>query len=91
MLQTISITISGKVQGVYYRQSTKEKAIELGITGQVINLRNGNVFITATGTPEQLASLVEWCKKGPPHALVAGVEFVEIPLKQFNHFKITRF
>lgn len=38
MVQTLSITISGKVQGVYYRQSAKEKAQELGITGSVKNL-----------------------------------------------------
>lgn len=91
MLKTLSVTVSGKVQGVYYRQSAKEKAIELGITGQVKNLRNGNVLITATGTPDLLHLFTEWCKKGPPHALVAGVEVIEIPLKTFNHFRIVRF
>ena len=60
MLQTISITISGLVQGVYYRQSTKEKALELGIAGIVKNLPDGNVFILATGTGEQLDQLVQW-------------------------------
>lgn len=91
MLKTLSIIVFGKVQGVYYRQSTKEKAIELGITGKVKNLRNGSVFITATGTAEQLALFTEWCKKGPPHALVAGVEIIEIPLKDFEKFRIVRF
>jgi acylphosphatase len=91
MLKTLSITVSGKVQGVYYRQSAKEKAIELGITGHVKNLRNGNVFITATGTAEQLSFFIEWCKKGPPRAEVAGVEIIEIPLADFNHFRIVRF
>ncbi|HEY1202655.1 MAG TPA: acylphosphatase, partial [Niastella sp.] len=65
MLLTISITVSGLVQGVYYRQSTKEKALELGISGVVKNLPNGDVHILATGTNDQLGQLVEWCKVGP--------------------------
>lgn len=89
--QTISITVSGKVQGVFYRQSAKEKASKLGLTGQVKNLRDGNVHIIATGTQEQLAAFTDWCKKGPPRALVAGVEIIELPLKQFECFTIARF
>jgi acylphosphatase len=88
---TISITVSGKVQGVYYRQSAKEKELELGLTGQVKNLRDGNVLIIATGNPEVLSSFTEWCKKGPPRAVVTGVEIFELPLKQFEHFSIIRF
>lgn len=90
MLKTLSITVSGKVQGVYYRQSTKEKAKEFGLTGEVKNLNNGNVLIKATGTPEQLSSFTDWCKKGPPHAVVAGVEINEIPLTDFENFRILR-
>src|SRR5690349_14995665 len=74
MEQTISITVSGMVQGVYYRQSTKEKALELGISGRVKNLPDGNVHILATGTAELLDQLVQWCKQGPPHAKVTGVQ-----------------
>lgn len=91
MLQTLSITVSGKVQGVYYRQHTKEKAIELGITGKVKNLRDGTVHIIATGIWEQLEILIEWCKKGPPRAIVTGVEVSEIALQPFEHFSIVRF
>lgn len=91
MLQTISITVRGKVQGVYYRQSAKEKALELGIIGQVKNLRDGAVHIIATGTTEQIAALTEWCKKGPPRALVTGVEIIDLPLKSFEHFSIVHF
>ena len=91
MLNTISITVTGKVQGVFYRQSAKEKALELGLTGYIKNLRNGNVFITATGTREQLAAFTGWCKKGPPQAVVAGVEIIEISLTHFEYFRIVRF
>jgi acylphosphatase len=91
MLLTFSISISGKVQGVYFRQSAKEKAIELGLTGEVKNLRDGNVHISATGTKGQLEMFSDWCKKGPPRAVVTGVEILELPLKQFDHFSIVRF
>ena len=90
MLQTFSIAVSGKVQGVFYRQSTQEKAQELGITGMVKNLPDGNVHIMATGTTDQLNKLVEWCKQGPPHAVVTSVQMEELTLRQFNEFTIER-
>ncbi len=87
---TISITITGKVQGVYYRQSTREKALELGITGEVKNLRDGTVFILATGTKEQLDELTAWCKTGPSRAVVSDITITELPFQEFIHFLIVR-
>jgi acylphosphatase len=90
MVQTLSITISGKVQGVYYRQSAKEKAQELGITGSVKNLPNGDVFLMATGAPEQLKQLVEWCRIGPSRAVVNNVQVQQIEDRLFSGFTIQR-
>ncbi len=90
-MQTITITVSGKVQGVYYRHSTKEMATTLGITGYVKNLVDGNVYIIATGTKEQLDKLAGWCRQGPTKASVAGIEVQESPLLQFDGFSIQRF
>jgi acylphosphatase len=90
MEQTISITVSGMVQGVYYRQSTKEKALELGVSGVVKNLPGGNVHILATGTADQLDQLVQWCKKGPPHAKVTGVQVENVTPQVFMGFVIQR-
>lgn len=90
MMKTISITVSGNVQGVFYRQSTKEKATSLGLAGEVRNLKDGRVHIIATGEIEKLNQLVEWCKKGPPRAKVTGVEVFNIELKSFGHFSIIR-
>lgn len=83
--------MSGKVQGVCYRQSTKSRAIEFGITGFVQNLKNGNVHIIATGTDLQLSQPIEWCRHGPDAAIVQNVEVTEIPLQEFDSFKIIRF
>lgn len=90
MVRTLSITISGKVQGVYYRQSAKEKALELGITGSVKNLPDGNVFLVATGTPEQLDKLVEWCRTGPSRAVVKNVQVQQLEAHPFSGFTIQR-
>jgi acylphosphatase len=89
-MQTVSITVSGKVQGVYYRQSTKEKAEELNLTGLVKNLSNGNVFIVATGTTEQLNMLISWCWEGPRRAKVIEVKVENCVIQRFENFKIER-
>ena len=90
MLQTISITVSGVVQGVFYRQSTKEKALELGISGLVKNLPDGNVQIVATGTSDQLDQLVQWCKQGPSRAKVTEVNVEQVTQQVFMGFVIQR-
>ena len=91
MQQTISIIVSGKVQGVFYRQSTKQKAIELSIGGEVKNIPDGSVAIKVTGTKEQLDDFIQWCRQGPKGAVVTCVNFIEIPLQLFDHFTIIRF
>lgn len=88
LLKTISIKISGKVQGVYYRQSTVQKAKELKIFGNVSNQKDGTVLIIVTGNEDQLSQLIEWCKKGSPRAEVAGVIVSEIGTILFEKFSI---
>jgi len=90
-MQTITITVSGKVQGVFFRQSTKEIAISIGLTGEVRNLSTSDVYIIATGTKEQLDKLADWCRQGPPKARVANIEIQESPLLIFDGFSIKRF
>jgi acylphosphatase len=90
MLLTYSIMVSGKVQGVFFRQTTKEKAVALGVTGSVSNLDDGRVKIIATGTKEQLSTLVDWCRVGPPKAKVEKVEVEELPLQDIRGFTIER-
>jgi acylphosphatase len=90
MLKTVSITVTGKVQGVYYRQSTKEVATLLNIKGQVRNMPDDTVNIIATGTFEQIEKLVTWCKQGPPGAIVADVIVKELSSESFEKFSIVR-
>lgn len=90
MLKTVSIVVTGKVQGVFYRQSTREQALTLGITGEVRNMPDDTVHIIATGLAEQIEKLTEWCKQGPPRAKVNSVFAKELPLQAFEKFTIVR-
>lgn len=66
--------ISGKVQGVWYRRSTQDKAVSLGVTGYAINLADGRVEVLMCGAPAQVEALSEWLWLGPEKAQVTGVE-----------------
>lgn len=89
-MQTVAITVKGKVQGVFYRQSTRETATRLGLTGEVKNLRNGDVYIIATGTAGQLEQLAAWCHTGPSRAVVSDVIVEDMPLQAFTSFSVMR-
>lgn len=89
-LQTISIHIAGKVQGVWFRKYAAVTAKELGISGTVANLPDGAVHIVATGTTTQLEALINWCKKGSPLAIVTDVTITALPLELFDGFQIHR-
>ena len=79
------------MQGVFFRQSTQEKANQLGIKGTVKNCEDDSVEIIATGTKEQLDKLVAWCREGPPKATVINVTTQELSLQQFYNFSIIRY
>lgn len=65
--------VSGKVQGVWYRASTRERALALGLRGEARNLADGRVEVIAFGPPEALDSLERWLAVGPPQAQVTSV------------------
>ena len=90
MVQTVSIIVTGKVQGVFYRQSTKEKALELGLTGIVKNQPDGSVFIQATGSSGQLNQLIAWCRQGPSGAAVTSVQVETLEPRAFIGFTVQR-
>ncbi|MCF8278489.1 MAG: acylphosphatase [Flavobacteriales bacterium] len=87
-MKTVSITVSGKVQGVWFRKFTCDKAKMMGLAGTVQNLPNGDVFICATGTTEQVTALEEWCWQGSPESKVIDVVSEESELNSFSDFQI---
>lgn len=69
-----SFLVSGKVQGVFFRASTREQALELGLSGHAINLDDGRVEVLAEGAGEAVEALASWLRHGPPMARVDRVE-----------------
>lgn len=76
--------ISGRVQGVFYRASTRYKAIELGCAGYARNLPDGRVEVLAVGEPEAVQSLLDWLWHGPPAAEVKLVDVQELALGELG-------
>jgi acylphosphatase len=73
-ITTKHIVVKGKVQGVFFRKHTQQKAEELNITGWVRNTNNGDVEILAQGAEDAVAQFIQWCKDGSPKAEVSKVE-----------------
>ncbi|MFP7723512.1 acylphosphatase [Lysobacter sp. A3-1-A15] len=65
--------VSGKVQGVWFRASTREQAIALGLRGHARNLADGTVEVLAVGEPAAIDALADWLGRGPPQARVDGL------------------
>lgn len=65
--------VSGKVQGVFYRASTRERALDLGLSGRATNLPDGRVEVIAEGDAVALDALEAWLRLGPPAARVDAV------------------
>lgn len=83
------IFVSGRVQGIFFRSNTAEKAKELGITGWVRNLDNNRVEAVFEGEEDKIKEIIEWVKKGPTFARVNGVEILwEDYRGEFKNFEI---
>jgi len=87
----VNLLISGRVQGVTFRASTKRKANQLGINGWVRNTEDGKVEIIAEAEKNKLKKLIDWTHKGPSLAKVKNIKVKwEEEQNEFNNFKIKR-
>lgn len=68
------VVVNGKVQGVFFRSNTREKAISLGLAGWVRNLPDGSVEAVFEGERAAAERMVKWCWRGPPYAVVKSVD-----------------
>lgn len=75
---TWEIVVSGKVQGVFFRASTKNKARQLGLKGWVRNHRDGSVRIKVQGDEEAFRPFLDWVHEGPDRAEVDHVEWEQV-------------
>ena len=85
----LHVFVSGKVQGVYFRDSTRREARSLNLTGWVRNLRDRRVEAVLEGSREKAEEMLSWCHKGPPEASVTNVEHAWEPATgEFIEFTI---
>lgn len=73
MSEARRIVVSGRVQGVAFRYHMSHEAERLGVRGWVRNLRDGSVEALISGSPEAVAAMLVWARRGPPSAEVAHV------------------
>lgn len=85
-----NLFISGKVQGVFYRVSTQEAAIKLGLKGFVCNQPDGSVYAEVEGDEMAVFSLIEWCKTGPKFAKILEVRVEDGDFTDFVDFQVKR-
>ncbi len=85
-----SMTVTGKVQGVYFRASTRYKARELGLSGWVRNEEDGSVRIIAEGEENALLKLFDWAKNGSEAAEVTNVDYAISNAEGLKGFEIKR-
>jgi acylphosphatase len=79
--------VSGRVQGVWYRASTRRRAAELGITGYARNLPDGQVEVLVCGDPSPVEVMRNWLWEGPPAANVTGVSCERVSLAAPDDFR----
>lgn len=82
------VQVFGKVQGVFYRASSKNRADDLGLVGWVKNELDGSVWIEVQGEDEHVKKFIQWCRHGSEFADVDEVKTKKIGSIDFKDFKI---
>lgn len=90
MQKSFNITVYGKVQGVFFRKHTKERAGKFQIKGFVCNQSDGCVYVEAEGEEDSVNKFIELMRKGPEKAFVEKIEIKEQALKGFTIFEIIK-
>lgn len=80
--------VSGKVQGVYFRASCQQQAIDLQLSGYAKNLADGDVEVLMCGEKDNIDKMLKWLSEGPETAEVKNVVHNEVPWQEHNHFSI---
>jgi acylphosphatase len=80
--------VHGRVQGVWFRDSTRREAERLGLTGHAINLPDGNVEVLACGASDAIAELEDWLRQGPPLASVTNLVVIVVEYRNTTGFSI---
>jgi acylphosphatase len=82
------VVVRGRVQGVWFRDSTRREAERAGVGGWARNCSDGTVEAVFEGPAAAVERLVDWCRSGPPRAEVAGIDVVEEPPEGLAGFSV---
>jgi acylphosphatase len=89
-VRSIELRVTGRVQGVFFRATLRDKAQEAGVNGWVRNEPDGSVAAHLEGPPGPVDELVEWCRQGPSGADVARVVVSDVPETGWEGFSVRR-
>lgn len=90
-MQTVHARVEGRVQGVFFRDSTRKEAQLLGLNGWVRNMPDGTVETLIQGQEPKVQQMIKWLHEGSPHSIVTNVSCKEVREDMtYNDFKIER-
>jgi acylphosphatase len=90
MIRHVNIRVKGRVQGDFYRATARDVAESLQLKGFVRNEPDRTVYIEAEGEPDSVEQFIQWCRQGPPRAVVSDVEVTDGTVQSFSRFEIRR-
>ena len=82
------IVVEGRVQGVFFRDTCHQEAVDAGVAGWVRNLDDGRVEVVAEGDPTAVERLVSWCREGPSSAHITGVDVSDEQAEGLSGFDV---
>ena len=90
MAAAVRVRVTGRVQGVCYRASTRDQASALGLSGWVRNLSDGSVEAWLEGDQARIDEMLAWMRQGPEHAQVLSLEQTPCPAAGHQCFEVRR-
>lgn len=90
-MKTAHLLIEGKVQGVFFRETSRRVAERCEIRGWIRNRDDGKVEALITGEEDNVKQFIDWCREGPEKAIVANVVISDVSLQIFNDYRVIRF
>jgi acylphosphatase len=82
------VEVTGRVQGVFFREGTRRRAARHGVSGWVRNRPDGSVEAVFEGAPDGVSAMVEWVRTGPRHATVTDVAVRDEPAEGLDGFEV---
>lgn len=89
MVKRVRVSITGRVQGVFFRAECARRARELGLVGFVRNTPDGRVEAVFEGPSQDVDTMIEWCRQGPPLAVVDEVEVTGEDSRGDTEFRVS--